>query len=63
MVEKIYRLVVQEIFMANKCKSCFCDCHCNVKEHSDMDGVCLMLSCSCQPSAATLNNDECESCQ
>jgi len=49
--------------MANKCKSCFCDCHCNVKEHSDMDGACLCYVCSCQPSGATLNNDECESCQ
>ena len=46
-----------------KCKSCFCDCHCNVKEHSDANGVCLCYVCSCQPSGATANNDECESCQ
>jgi len=49
--------------MANKCKSCFCDCHCSVKEHSDENGVCVCQSCSCKPSAATAGNDECESCQ
>ena len=45
----------------SKCKNCFCDCHCNVKEHSDDNGVCACTQCICIPTA--LNNDECESCQ
>ena len=49
--------------MVNKCKNCFCDCHCSVKEHSDEDGVCVCPQCTCQPGASTNNNDECESCQ
>jgi len=49
--------------MPNKCKSCYCDCHCSLKEHSDMNGVCPCQSCSCKPSAAIANNDECEACQ
>ncbi len=34
--------------MAEKCKSCFCDCHCSVEEHSDMNGVCVCSQCMCQ---------------
>ena len=49
--------------MANKCKGCFCDCHCSLAEHSDINGVCPCQSCSCKPSGATANNDECEACQ
>ena len=49
--------------MATKCKNCFCDCHCSVKEHSDDDGVCVCPQCMCQPGTLTNNNDECESCQ
>ena len=49
--------------MADKCKSCFCDCHCSLAEHSDMNGVCPCQSCSCKPSATVTNNDECETCQ
>ena len=49
--------------MANKCKSCFCDCHCSLKEHSDMNGVCPCQACNCKPSTAMAGNDECESCQ
>jgi len=45
----------------SKCKNCFCDCHCNVKEHSDDNGVCQCLQCACISTA--LNNEECESCQ
>ena len=48
--------------MANKCKSCFCDCHCSLKEHSDMDGVCACPQCMCK-SVAPLSDEECESCQ
>ena len=50
------------VSMTNKCKSCFCDCHCNVKEHSDADGICVCLQCTCQP-GTLINSDECESCQ
>ena len=49
--------------MASKCKNCFCDCHCNVGEHSDANGVCACDSCTCNPSGPTINNDECEACQ
>ena len=47
----------------NKCKDCFCNCHCNVKGHSDDTGVCPCEKCNCNPQGATVNNDECESCQ
>ena len=46
-----------------KCKSCLCDCHCNVGEHSDANGVCACEKCNCNPQGATVNNDECLSCQ
>ena len=49
--------------MATKCKSCFCDCHCSLKEHSDANGVCACNTCTCNPSGPTINKDECESCQ
>ena len=39
----------------NKCKDCFCDCHCNVGEHSDANGVCSCTNCDCK--------EECEACQ
>jgi len=48
--------------MADKCKSCFCDCHCSLKEHSDMDGVCACPQCMCK-SVAPLSDEECEACQ
>ena len=48
--------------MTNKCKDCNCDCHCFVKEHSDMDGVCSCQKCMCK-SVAPLSDEECESCQ
>ena len=47
----------------NKCKDCFCNCHCNVKEHSDSNGVCHCKKCNCNPQGITVNNDECLSCQ
>jgi len=50
------------VFMVNKCKNCFCDCHCNVEEHSDNDGLCVCPQCTCQPGTLT-SSDECESCQ
>jgi len=46
----------------DKCKNCFCDCHCNVTEHSDDNGLCVCPQCMCKP-IDSLNNDECESCQ
>ncbi len=47
----------------SKCKDCFCDCHCNVGEHSDANGVCACEKCNCNPQGITVNNDECLSCQ
>ena len=47
----------------SKCKSCLCDCHCNVGEHSDANGVCACEKCICNPQGITVNNDECLSCQ
>ena len=47
----------------SKCKDCLCDCHCNVKGHSDSTGVCPCEVCKCNPQGATVNNDECEACQ
>ena len=29
-----------------KCKDCFCNCHCNVKGHSDSTGVCPCEKCN-----------------
>ena len=46
-----------------KCKNCLCDCHCNVGEHSDANGVCACEKCNCNPQGITVNNDECLSCQ
>jgi hypothetical protein len=46
-----------------KCKNCLCDCHCNVSGHSDANGVCACEKCNCNPQGATVNNDECLSCQ
>ena len=37
-----------------KCKNCNCDCHCSVKEHGDMYGVCSCMNCE---------HEECEACQ
>jgi hypothetical protein len=31
----------------SKCKNCNCICHCSLKEHSDMYGVCSCTACSC----------------
>ncbi len=47
----------------SKCKDCFCDCHCSIGEHSDANGVCACTKCNCNPQGATVNNDECQSCQ
>ena len=40
----------------NKCKHCNCECHCNVKEHGDMYGLCSCLTCEHEI-------EECEACQ
>ena len=37
------------------CKNCNCICHCNVKEHSDLYGVCACTNCDCI--------EVCEACQ
>ena len=42
----------------SKCKSCLCDCHCNVGEHSDANGVCHCEKCNCNPQGITVNDDE-----
>ena len=42
--------------MTNKCKHCNCDCHCSLKEHGDMYGVCSCLRCE-------HDMEECEACQ
>ena len=39
----------------SKCKNCNCDCHCSLKEHSDLYGVCSCNNCDCK--------EECEACQ
>ena len=39
-----------------KCKNCECDCHCNVKEHSDLYGICDCNVCEHEL-------EECEVCQ
>ena len=31
----------------SQCKNCNCICHCSLKEHSDMYGVCSCTACSC----------------
>ena len=35
----------------------------NVSGHSDDTGVCPCEKCNCNPQGATVNNDECLSCQ
>ena len=47
----------------NKCEKCNCDCHCNLKEHSDLYGVCFCSGCKCDKSVIVNNNDEREVCQ
>ena len=52
----------------SKCKNCNCVCHCSLKEHSDMYGVCSCTACACSDETVvneTIVNDtdECESCQ
>ena len=42
--------------MEKKCKHCNCKCHCNVKEHGDMYGLCSCLTCEHE-------TEECEACQ
>ena len=37
-----------------KCKNCNCDCHCSLKEHGDMYGLCTCMNCE---------HEECEVCQ
>ena len=47
----------------NKCKNCNCDCHCSLKEHSDLYGVCSCSDCKCDKSAVVDSNEDCEACQ
>ena len=42
--------------MEKKCKHCNCKCHCNVKEHGDMYGLCSCLTCEHE-------TEECEACE
>ena len=47
----------------NKCKNCNCICHCSLKEHSDMYGVCSCIVCACSGETAVDDTNECEACQ
>ena len=53
----------------SKCKNCKCICHCSLKEHSDMYGVCYCKACSCNSETESKSQyvvddtNECESCQ
>jgi len=45
----------------NRCEHCNCLCHCTVKEHSDLYGICSCKECKCDdPKNA---GEECLSCQ
>jgi len=39
-----------------KCKNCNCTCHCSLKEHGDMYGLCSCTVCEHEL-------EECEVCQ
>ena len=47
----------------SKCKNCKCICHCSLKEHSDMYGVCSCTACTCSSETIVDNTKECEACQ
>ena len=47
----------------NKCKNCNCICHCSLKEHSDMYGVCSCTACACSGETVVDDTNECETCQ
>ena len=47
----------------SKCKNCNCICHCSLKEHSDMYGVCSCNACACSSETIVDNTKECEACQ
>ena len=49
----------------SRCKNCKCICHCGIKEHSDMYGVCNCTACACGGESDTVVDDtkECEACQ
>ena len=55
----IRKMVQQE----NKCKNCNCICHCSLKEHSDMYGVCSCTACTCSSETIVDNTKECEACE
>jgi hypothetical protein len=47
-----------------KCGDCSCNCHCNVKGHSDLYGVCPCEDCQCNKEEVIVDDtDECLSCQ
>ena len=46
-----------------KCKNCGCNCHCSLKEHSDMYGVCSCQACACDKGVVQDDTGECETCQ
>ena len=47
----------------SRCKNCKCICHCSLKEHSDMYGVCSCKACACSSETIVDNTKECEACQ
>ena len=47
----------------SRCKNCKCICHCSLKEHSDMYGVCSCNACACSSETIVDDTKECEACQ
>ena len=47
----------------SRCKNCKCICHCSLKEHSDMYGVCYCKACACSSETIVDDTKECEACQ
>ena len=45
----------------NRCEHCNCLCHCTVKEHSDLYGICSCKECKCDDPKNV--GEECLSCQ
>ena len=53
----------------SKCLNCNCVCHCSLKEHSDMNGVCSCTACACNSETEHLSGEvivddtnDCEGC-
>ena len=55
-LNNIWIMLVKNFMEKNRCKHCNCECHCNVKEHGDMYGLCTCIGCE-------HDTEECETCQ